>query len=46
MRFAKAVVKHRIPILIIALILLVPSTLGMLLLGLVLYAIAAALFFS
>ena len=30
MRFAKAVVKHRIPILIIALILLVPSTLGML----------------
>ena len=30
MRFAKAVVKHRIPILIITLILLVPSTLGML----------------
>ena len=30
MRFAKAVVKHRITILIIALILLVPSTLGML----------------
>ena len=30
MRFSKAVVKHRIPILIIALILLVPSTLGML----------------
>ena len=30
MRFAKAVVKHRIAILIIALILLVPSTLGML----------------
>ena len=29
MRFAKAVVKHRIPILILTLVLLIPSVLGM-----------------